>query len=59
VQVLRYEALLHQLTRTSEPADTASELMTMNEASVGMVNSIVRTRIPNESVLRAFDEEDI
>ncbi|SRR6266404_5119452 len=60
VQVLRYEALLHQLTRAPELSEDAARLSSpLNEASIQTVNSILQARIPIESVLRAFDEEDI
>ena len=61
MQVLHYKTLLSQLARrTSEPSeDTAQLSIPINEASVRTVNSILGARIPNESILRAPDEEEI
>jgi hypothetical protein len=59
-QVLRYEALLEYYLRGERAEDEiAVEPSTpLSAASLGMVNSILRVRLTESSVLRAYDEEE-
>lgn len=59
-QVCRYKTLLGQLSRKSEsPAEMVEMSTPVNEASVLILNSILQARIPEQNILRAFDEEEI
>ncbi len=57
-QVLRYKALLRHWMREPEPTqEVVAELSSpLNAASINVVNSILRARISEKSILRAFDE---
>ena len=60
VQVLRYESLLDNFRRSQEPVEEfmAEPSSPLNDASIQLVNSILHTRIPEESILRAFDDQE-
>lgn len=60
MQVLRYKTLLEQVMRR---ADLAEEYVPdfstpLNLASIETIGSIVQARISEESVLRAYDDEE-
>jgi len=58
-QVLHYKALLSQLSSRARAHEDLDHLSTpLNEVAVRTLNSILQAH-PSESVLRAFDEEEI
>lgn len=58
-QVIRYKVLLDQfMARSARWEEGPAELSTpISTASSRILDSIARTRIPDESILRAYDEE--
>lgn len=61
-RVLQYQQLLFKMTEQpyiAEDEPVAQLSAPLNSASVDTVNSILGARIPEDAVLRAFDEEEI
>ena len=61
LQVLHYQTLLRQIARSPEPAEEMAVQVSspLNEASVHLVSSILHARVSNDSILRAFDDEEV
>jgi hypothetical protein len=61
LQVLHYQAVLKQLVRSEEPiVELAAEPSSpLNTASVQFVNSILQSCISEQSILRAFEDEEV
>ena len=61
LQVLHYQAVLKQLARSEEPvAEFAAEPSApLNPASIQLVNSILQSRIPEQSILRDYEDEGV
>lgn len=59
-KVLQYQILFKQLMRKPEEIQEAVALPSspLNPASIALVNSIIRARVPEESILRAWDAEE-
>jgi hypothetical protein len=60
IQVQRYQIMVERLARASEPAEEGviAPSQQLNRASRQVIGSIISARIPEQSVLRAFEEEE-
>jgi hypothetical protein len=60
IQVQRYQLMVERLTKLSEPAEEGiiAPSQQLNRASKHVIGSIISARIPEQSVLRAFEEEE-
>ncbi len=60
MQVLRYRALFDQALRRPESIEefVVEPSTPLSQASIDAINSVLQVRIAEESILRAYDEEE-